>query len=91
MEDTRDSGRECESFSCVHTSNGAYDGLQLASYHTFSEGIPVQVLDALPNPASTSPTSQYLALISSDGLLIADMETLTLAAPISAQCTCGEL
>ena len=61
------------------------DTSQTNPYHIFSDAIPHHLLDVLPNPAPPSPAdqlAQYTALLSSQVLIIVNLETCQLSAPL---------
>nr|XP_018265939.1 uncharacterized protein I303_02316 [Kwoniella dejecticola CBS 10117]OBR88097.1 hypothetical protein I303_02316 [Kwoniella dejecticola CBS 10117] len=60
-------------------------------YHSFTSDIPDRLLDVLPNPAPSTADQQsrYVALLASEGLVIADIESCSLLAPLTGPFTCA--
>jgi nucleoporin NUP159 len=80
-------GGNVSSFSSVFLQR-TDDSSQTSPYHTFTEDIPSHLLDVLPNPATSTPSSRYLILISSEGLVIADIDRCESSQPLHGPFTC---
>jgi len=76
---------------------------QLQPYNTFTSNLPSYLLDVLPNPcppssdlsSSTASTpadtlSGYVVLLAKEGLVVADVNSSKLSAPLPGPFTCGQ-
>ena len=66
--------------------------MQVTPAHSFSSGLPIKPLDILPNPASGSSAgdlSKLVAIVSTEGMILVDVDAYRLSAPLPGSFTSG--